>query len=159
MLQKLKNKIRLVKEKWLNIKKSKKYCIIAILIALTTGIINGVVNYEAVDKVVNYEEMRTVANTMIKEKTTDVKFDSSKIDFISVKITKNGDKSICIDGDKMESLYLILDNNYQIKKWSESDSFLNILIYWVLYILFWLVIGFASAGILFGIYALSKKKS
>jgi len=159
MLQKLKNKLRLVRDKWLKIKKGKKYLIIAISIALTIGLINAVVNYEPIDKVENYEEIRTVANTMIKEKTTDVKFDSSKIDFISVKINKNGDKSIAIDGDKMETLYLTLDNNYQIKNWSESDHVSNMLFYWFLYVLFWLAIGFASAGILFGIYALFKKKS
>lgn len=152
----LQNKLRSLKEKWVNKGFIKRFWIIAIIIAIIIGGIDIAINYEPLMKEENYAEMYNMVDSMIENKSTDVEFDSSKVNSYAVFHNENGTKTVRINGEQMEELELQLTSDYQIKSLTRAGYGI-IIFFWVAYVLFILVGGAVGSAILFGIYAATKK--
>lgn len=153
MLQKVKNKLRTLKNKWVSIKGFTKFWIIATIIAI---ILLVTTKATPLMKQENYSEMDNMVNTIVTEKTTDVDFDVSKVHSYIVTHQKNGEKEIRIDGDGIEEIQLTLTSDYQIKKMTRAGIGMKIF-FNIAYILFLELIGAVVSGISFGVYSIIKK--
>lgn len=160
MLQKLKNKLRLLKEKWVKIKGSTRYWIIvSIVVILIAGF--HIPSFYAINdsliKEENYLAMETMVETMMTEKTTDVDFDTSKVKDYTVAHKENSNKEITIVGDGLERIELILTSDYKIKSLERTGGIGTQILFWIVYTCFFIVIGCIATGVLFGICTLIKK--
>jgi len=152
----LQNKLRSLKEKWVNLGFIKRFWIIAIIIAIILGGIDIAINYEPLMKEENYTEMYDMVNSMIESKSTDVEFDNSKVNNYIVTHNENGGKTVRINGERLEELEIQLTSDYQIKSLTRQGYGI-IIGFWVCYVLAYLIIGALGSAILFGIYTVIKK--
>ena len=160
MLQKLKNKLRLLKDNWVNIKGSTRYWIIvSIIVIIIAGfdIPSFCTTNNSLIKEENYLAMETMVETMMTEKTTDVDFDTSKVTAYKVEHQENGNKKITINGDGLEQIELRLTSDYKIKSLERTSGVGTQILFWILYIVFLVIIGCTTTSILFGISTLVKK--
>lgn len=157
MLQKLKNKLRLVKDRWLNLGKVKRFLLISMIVAICIGIQGIIVEETELVKEENYSAMHELIQIMIKEKSTDVKFDTSRISYYSVDNKAEGTKKITIYGKGMERINLELSGDYQIKELSIQGKVWSWFEFWLLYAIFVFAIGCIITVILFAVFVLIKK--
>lgn len=136
----LQNKLRSLKEKRGNLGFIKRFWIIAIIIAIVIGGIDIAINYEPLMKEENYTEMYNMVNSMIESKSSDVEFDSSKVNSYTVFHNENGTKTVRINGEQMEEIELELTSDYQIKSLTRAGYGITIL-FWIAYVFFIVVVG------------------
>lgn len=153
MLQK---KLRSLKEKWVNLGFTKRFLIIAIIIAIIIGGIDIAIDHEPLMQEENYAEMHNMVNSMIISKSTEIEFDTSKVNDYTVIHKENGGKIVRINGDRLEKIEVELTSNYQIKSLSKN-GYGAIILFWVIYVSCHLVGGAITSAILFGIYAALEK--
>jgi len=152
----LQNKLRSLKDKWVNFGFTKRFWIIAITIAIILGGIGIVIDHEPLMKEENYTEMYNMVKSMIENKSTDVEFDNSKVNDYIVTHNENGEKTVRIKGEGLEELEIQLTSDYQIKSLTR-EGYGIIICFWVLYVVVYVILGAAGTAVLFGIYALIKK--
>lgn len=152
MLQKVKSILRLLKNKWVNSRCWKKYCIVAAIIFI---IIVGLDIGNPIVKEENYEEMYSMITEITEQKSTDVKFDTSKVNTYTVVHRKNGDKEITISGALLEEIQLTLTSDYQIKSLTKETN--NIVWFWIEYVIFLAFIAIVDTMVLFEICNITKK--
>jgi len=152
----LQNKLRSLKEKWVNLGFIKRFWIIAITIAIIFGGIGIAIDHEPLMKEENYAEMYNMVDSMIENKSTDVEFDNSKVNDYIVTHNENGEKTVRINGERLEELEIQLTSDYQIKSLTR-EGYGIIICFWVLYVVVYVILGAAGTAVLFGIYALIKK--
>jgi len=152
----LQNKLRSLKDKWVNFGFTKRFWIIAITIAIILGGIGIVIDHEPLMKEENYTEMYNMVKSMIENKSTDVEFDNSKVNDYIVTHNENGEKTVRINGERLEELEIQLTSDYQIKSLTRQGYGI-IIGFWVCYVVVYVILGATGTAVLFGIYALIKK--
>ena len=97
--------------------------------------------------------MENVVISMIEHKTTDIDFDESKSKKYIVTNYNNGEKSVIFYGQNLEAMSITFYPDYNIKNLSRYDSEF-VFMFWIVYDIFFISIGFIITYILFEIYSI-----
>ena len=156
MLQKLKNKVRSLVQKWRKVELSTRFSIIVFIVYFTMITFIMPPGLSSCLKEENYTAMEQIVSTIVEEKNTDIEFDTSKIYKYEVTHRDNGYKEIFIAGTSFEELYLTVDKDYQIKKLTKGGE-LALILTAILYYLIVYCLGCIITAILFLINRIIKK--
>lgn len=156
MLQKPKNKGRLLKNKWMNLNLSTRFFFIAIIFALLLGGLFLSIAYEPLIEEEIVSEMYNIVDGITEEKRTNIDFDTSKIREYHIIHYSNGETKIQLHGKNLEEMYITFSPDYNIKNLSQADG-INLIIFWIVFAIVFFFIGYTVTGILYLIYCLIVK--
>lgn len=151
MLQKMKNNLQAVVKKWNSIDKAYRFIGIMTIIVLIFMFSASTHSADFL-KEENYVAMEQVVSTIIEEKSTDVYFDTSKIESYEVTCNRDGSKKVHIVGKTLEEIHLTVDKDYQIKKLIRSGIENFVLVYLIYYV----YVAIIAYGITKGIFFINR---